>query len=61
MKSQTTVNFVQNIIASWSNNNALLTKPKPKDTQPNMGFIIRHFVGDVLYNAVSVTTLFIKK
>lgn len=56
MQCQTAVNFVQNIFANWPNN-PILAAPKPREIQQNagfiLGFIIRHFVGDVFYNVVS--------
>lgn len=45
------MNFIENMFISWPNDPSLTT-PKPKQTQQNAGFIIRHFAGDVFYNAV---------
>lgn len=54
IQNQNSENFVHHMFASWSNHQ-ILTKPKPKEIQHNIGFKIRHFAGDVVYNAVCVT------
>lgn len=55
MQSQTASDFVQNSFTYWANS-PILVKPKIRGFQQNTGFIIRHFVGDVFYNVVSITT-----
>lgn len=53
MQSQTTSDFVQNVFNNWTNT-PILVKAKIRGIQENSGFIIRHFVGDVFYNVVSI-------
>lgn len=62
MQCQTSKHFVENVLASWSNNSIIMT-PNPKEIQQNhlMGFVIRHFVGNVLYNAVRCDIFFRNK
>lgn len=45
--------FVQNIETSWKNS-SIIAKPKPRSMERNLGFVVCHFSGDVLYNAVSL-------
>lgn len=54
MHSQTASDFIHNIFENWANS-PILVKPKLRGIQENTGFIIRHFVGDVYYNIVSIT------
>lgn len=51
MQSQTTAIFVQNLFANWANSPTFAV-PKTQKFLQNDGFIIRHYVGDVLYNVV---------
>lgn len=53
MQSQTTSDFVQNVLNSWTNT-PILVRPKIRGNEENSGFIIRHFVGEVFYNVVSI-------
>lgn len=62
LQCQTSIHFVENILSSWSNHSVIVT-PDPKNSpqKKNSGFEIRHFVGNVLYNAVSLKeTIFYK-
>lgn len=54
---QTPPNFVQGIEKIWKVN-SILVMPKPNKIQNNAGFVIRHFAGDVLYDAVSIKVYF---
>lgn len=51
MPFQRSETFLENIFSRW-NSHPRLKKPKPTKWQHNE-FIIQHFSGDVLYNAVS--------
>lgn len=53
MNCHTSANFVQNAMKSWPKN-SILVAPKPNKIENNAGFVIRHFLGDVLYDAVSL-------
>lgn len=54
MNCQTSVNFAEYIENIWRGNSVLVV-PKPNKIPYNAGFVIRHFAGSVLYDAVSVT------
>lgn len=56
MARQTSANFVQSALKIWTNN-SILVAPKPNKIKNNVGFVVRHFLGDVLYDAVSLTFL----
>lgn len=51
IQCQNTSNLVENIFAFWPNH-PIIKKPKPTEIQQNAGFVIQHFAGEVLYDAV---------
>lgn len=56
MQYQDSKIFVQNVTKTWENDE-ILVESKTKQCAPHSGFIIRHFAGDVFYNAVRATLL----
>lgn len=56
MNCQTSAKFAQSAVTNWVNN-SILVMPKLNKIQNKAGFVIRHFVGDVLYDAVSLRVL----